>query len=132
MSDFWSSVREALRGTRQDFTEVPIPRAIVLLAVPMILEMSMESLFVVVDIFWVSHLGPEAVATVGLTESMLTLIFTVAIGLSIGATATVARRIGEKDPERASRAAVQVIVLGFLLAIGIGVAGVSFAPQLLK
>ena len=131
-SDFWSSVREALRGSRQDYTEVPIPRAIILLAVPMILEMSMESLFVVVDIFWVSHLGPEAVATVGLTESMLTLIFTVAIGLSIGATATIARRIGEKDPERAARAAVQVIFLGFALAIGIGIAGVPLAPHLLK
>jgi putative MATE family efflux protein len=131
MSDFWSSVREALRGTRQDFTEVPIRRAILLLAVPMILEMSMESLFVLVDIFWVSRLGAEAVAAVGLTEAMLTLIYTVAIGLSIGATATVARRIGEKDPERAARSAVQVIVLGILLAIPIGVAGAMFAPKLL-
>jgi len=82
MSDFWSSVREALRGSRQDFTEVPIRRAILLLAVPMILEMSMESLFAIVDIFWVSRLGAEAVATVGLTEAMLTLIYTVAMGLS--------------------------------------------------
>src|SRR6185503_16669331 len=132
--DFWSSVKEALRGTRQDFTEVPIRRAILLLAVPMILEMSMESLFVVVDIFWVSRLDPEAVAvaTVGLTESMLTLIFTVAIGLSIGATATIARRIGEKDPERAARAAVQVIYLGFALSICIGVAGALLAPDLLE
>src|ERR1051326_8921869 len=104
---FWSSVREALKGARQDFTEVPIRRAILLLAVPMILEMSMESLFVVVDIFWVSRLGAEAVATVGLTEAMLTLIYTVAMGLGIGATATVARRIGEKEPERAARSAVQ-------------------------
>src|SRR5262247_4381176 len=123
MSDFWASVREALRGTRQDFTEVPIRRAILLLAVPMILEMSMESLFVLVDIFWVSRLGADAVATVGLTEAMLTLIYTVAMGLSIGATATVARRIGEKDPERAARSAVQVIVLGFGLAILTGIAG---------
>lgn len=131
MSDFWSSVREALRGTRQDFTEVPIRRAILLLAVPMILEMGMESLFVIVDIFWVSRLGAEAVATVGLTEAMLTLIYTVAMGLSIGATATVARRIGEKDPERAARAAVQVIVLGVALSIVIGVAGALSAPRLL-
>src|SRR5687767_10094366 len=108
MSDFWASVREALRGTRQDFTELPIRRAILLLAVPMILEMSMESLFVLVDIFWVSRLGADAVAAVGLTEAMLTLIYTVAIGLSIGATATIARRIGEKDPERAAQSAVQV------------------------
>jgi putative MATE family efflux protein len=131
MSEFWSSVREALRGSRQDFTEVPIRRAILLLAVPMILEMSMESLFAIVDIFWVSRLGAEAVATVGLTEAMLTLIYTVAMGLSIGATATVARRIGEKDPERAARSAVQVIALGFVFAIPIAVVGAFFAPQLL-
>lgn len=124
-------MREALRGTRQDFTEVPIRRAILLLAVPMILEMAMESLFAIVDIFWVSRLGAEAVASVGLTEAMLTLIYTVAVGLSIGATATVARRIGEKDPERAARSAVQVIVLGFILAIPIGVVGALFAPRLL-
>src|SRR6266542_3205623 len=129
--DFWSAVREALRGTRQDFTEVPIRRAILLLAVPMILEMAMESLFAIVDIFWVSHLGAEAVATVGLTEAVLTLIYTVAMGLSIGATATVARRIGEKDPERAARCAVQVIALGIALAIPIGVAGALCAPRLL-
>ena len=120
---FWSSVLEALRGTRQDFTEVPIRQAILLLAVPMILEMAMESLFAIVDIFWVSRLGADAVATVGLTEAMLTLIYTVAMGLSIGATATVARRIGEKDPERAARSGVQVIVLGIALAIPIGIAG---------
>jgi putative MATE family efflux protein len=130
-SDFWSSVREALRGTRQDFTEVPIPRAILLLAVPMILEMAMESLFVIVDIFWVSRLGAEAVAGVGLTEAMFTLIYTVAMGLSIGATATVARRIGEKDPERAARSAVQVILLGFAMAILIGILGALLAPRLL-
>src|SRR6266498_3133624 len=130
-SSFWSAVREALRGTRQDFTEVPIRRAILLLAIPMILEMCMESLFVLVDIFWVSRLGADAVACVGLTEAMLTLIFTVAMGLGIGATATVARRIGEKDPERAARSAVQVIALGITLAIPIGVAGAIFAPRLL-
>jgi putative MATE family efflux protein len=131
MSDFWTSVREALRGTKQDFTEVPIQRAILLLAVPMILEMGMESLFVVVDIFWVSRRGAASVAAVGLTEAMLTLIYTVAMGLAIGATATVARRIGEKDPERAARAGVQVIVLGIVLSVPIGIIGASFAPRLL-
>jgi putative MATE family efflux protein len=131
MSDFWSAVREALRGSRQDFTEMPIQRAILLLAIPMILEMGMESLFVLVDIFWVSRLGADAVAAVGLTEAMLTIIYTVAMGLGIGATATVARRIGEKDPERAARSAVQVIVLGVVLAIPIGITGAMFAPQLL-
>src|SRR6266516_28243 len=131
MSDLWSSVREALRGSRQDFTEVPIRRAILLLAVPMILEMAMESLFAIVDIFWVSRLGADAVASAGPTEAMLTLIYTVAMGLSIGATATVARRIGEKEPERAARSAVQVIVLGVALAIPIGIAGALLAPRLL-
>src|SRR6185295_790273 len=130
-AEFWSSVREALRGSRQDFTEVPIRRAILLLAVPMILEMGMVSLFVLVDIFWVSRLGADAVATVGLTEAMLTIIYTVAMGLGIGATATVARRIGEKDPDRAARAAVQVILLGSLLAILFGIAGAFSASRLL-
>jgi putative MATE family efflux protein len=132
VSDFWSSVREALRGSRQDYTEVPVRRAILLLAVPMILEMAMESLFAIVDIFFVSRLGAEAVASVGLTEAMFTLIYTVAVGLSIGAAATVARRIGEKDPERAARTAVQAITLGLVLAIPIGVAGSLLAPRLLS
>lgn len=131
MSEFWSAVKEGLRGSKQDFTEVPIRRAILLLAVPMVLEMGMESLFVVVDIFWVSRLGAEAVAAVGLTEAMLTLIYTVAIGLAIGATATIARRIGEKDPDRAAHSAVQVIALGLALAAIIGVAGATTAPHLL-
>ncbi|HKX62935.1 MAG TPA: MATE family efflux transporter, partial [Verrucomicrobiae bacterium] len=132
MSDFWASVREALRGTRQDFTQVPIQRAILLLAIPMILEMGMESLFVLVDIFWVSRLGAASVAAVGLTEAMLTIIYTVAMGLAIGATATVARRIGEKDPDRAARTGVQVIVLGIVLSIPIGITGAYFAPRLLE
>src|SRR5512135_508645 len=91
---FWSSLREAVMGSHQDFTEGSIGRAILLLAVPMVLEMCMESLFGVVDVFWVSRLGADAVATVGLTETSLTLIFVVALGLSMGATALVARRIG--------------------------------------
>jgi putative MATE family efflux protein len=127
----WAIIREAIRGSKRDFTEGPIGRAIFLLAVPMVAEMLMESLFAVVDIFWVSKLGADAVATVGLTESMLALIYAVAIGLSMGAMATVARRIGEKDPERAASAAVQAIALGVLLAIPIGVAGALLAPKLL-
>src|SRR5271165_4154286 len=93
---FWASLREAVMGTSQDFTEGSIERAIILLAVPMVLEMCMESLFGVVDVFWVAHLGADAIATVGLTETGLMIVFCVALGLSMGATALVARRIGEK------------------------------------
>src|SRR5580765_3616278 len=95
----WSAVKESIRGSHRDYTRGPIGRAILLLAVPMVLEMIMESVFAVVDIFWVSHLGTDAGATVGLTESLLTLIYALAIGLSIGATATIARRIGEQNPD---------------------------------
>src|SRR5260370_33519495 len=108
---FWSPVLEALRGSRQDYTEGPIGRAVLLLAVPMVLEMVLESVFAVVDVFWVAHLGADAVATVGITESMLALIYAVAIGLSMGGTATVARRIGEKKPDGPGRAAVTTDVL---------------------
>src|SRR6185369_10889882 len=90
----WSAVKESIRGSHRNYTQGPIGRAILLLAVPMVLEMLMESVFAVVDIFWVSHLGTDAAATVGLTESLLTLIYALAIGLSIGAMAMVARRIG--------------------------------------
>lgn len=127
----WTSIREALRGSHRDYTSGPIGRSIILLAVPMVLEMLMESVFAVVDIFWVAHLGADAVATVGLTESMLTLMYAVAIGLGIGATAMVARRIGEKNPEGAARAAVQAIALGLIVSIIVAIIGVSFADKLL-
>src|SRR5438270_11196144 len=128
---FWQTIREAVRGTHHDYTSGPIGRAIILLAVPMVLEMVMESVFAVVDIFWVGHLGPDAVATVGLTESMLTLVYTAAMGLSIGVTAMVARRIGEKNLEGAAEAAVQGIALGVIVAVVTGAIGVAFAPRLL-
>ncbi|HCX32012.1 MAG TPA: MATE family efflux transporter [Blastocatellia bacterium] len=131
LQSFWSAIRESLRGSHRDYTVGPIGRSIVLLAIPMVLEMCMESIFAVVDIKWVSYLGPDAMATVGLTESLLTLIYAVAIGLSIGATATVARRIGEHNPEGAARAAVQAIALGLLMAITIAFIGVPLAPKLL-
>src|SRR5580693_2984582 len=129
---FWSSLREAVMGSRQDFTEGSIGRAIVLLAVPMVLEMIMESLFGVVDVFWVAHLGADAITTVGLTETCLTLVFVIAIGLSMGATAMVARRIGEKDEAAAGLVAVQVIVVGLVVSALVSFAGYLFAPSLLR
>lgn len=124
-------LREALFGTRQDFTEGNLNRAIVLLAIPMILEMAMESLFGIVDVFFVARLGANAISTVGLTESLLTLVFGIAIGLSMATTAFVARRIGEKDPEGAANCAVQSIILGVIVSAIVGAIGIANAPQLL-
>src|SRR5438045_6728114 len=128
----WSAVKESLRGSHRNYTTGPIGRAILLLAIPMVLEMVMESVFAVVDIFWVSHLGKEAAATVGLTESLLTLIYALAIGLSIGAMAMVARRIGEQNPDGAARVAVQAIALALIVSIVLGAAGAPFASKLMK
>jgi putative MATE family efflux protein len=127
----WATLREAIRGTSQDLTSAPLGRAVALLAIPMVLEMSMESLFAVVDIFWVSKLGADAVALVGVSETLMSLVYTVAVGLSAGATATVARRTGEKDREGAARAAFQVIIAAVALSALLGVLGVVFAPRLL-
>jgi putative MATE family efflux protein len=128
----WQSIREALRGSHQDFTKGSLNRAILLLAIPMVLEMVLESLFAVVDVFWVGRLGADAVATVGLTESLLSLIFAVGLGLSLSTTAMVARRIGEKDPQGAAVAGVQAIVLGLLISVLVGGPCFFFAPQLLR
>jgi putative MATE family efflux protein len=129
----WAAIREALAGAHgRDFTEGPIGRAIFILAVPMVLEMVMESIFAVVDVFVVAHLGAEAVATVGLTESFMTILYALAMGLSIGAGAMVARRIGEKNPEAAAHTAAQVILFGAAVSVLLGVFGVAFAPQLLR
>src|ERR1051325_6814085 len=114
-----ATVREALRGSHLDYTTAPVGRAVIMLAVPMVMEMAMESIFAVADVFWVAHLGADAVATVGLTESMLTIIYTAAMGLSIGATALVARRTGEQDPDGAARAAGQSMILGLIIALAI-------------
>lgn len=127
----WKLIRESIRGSQHDYTQGSVGRAILLLSIPMVLEMIMESVFAVVDIFFVAKLGADAIATVALTESMLTLIYTVAMGLGIGATAMVARRIGEHNPDGAARAAVQAIILGVIASIVIGVAGVILAPRLL-
>src|ERR1700757_2459590 len=117
---FWGSVWEALRGSHQDYTTGSLNRAILLLAIPMVLEMVLESLFAVVDVFWVGRLGADAVATVGLTESLLSLVFAVGLGLSLSTTAMVARRIGEKDPNGAAVAGVQAIVIGLAVSLAIG------------
>jgi putative MATE family efflux protein len=129
---FWSSVREALRGSHQDFTAGNLNRAILLLAIPMVLEMVLESLFAVVDVFWVGRLGADAVATVGLTESLLSLVFAIGLGLSLSTTAMVARRIGEKDPKGAAVAGVQAIIIGLATSLLIGLPCLYFAPHLLK
>lgn len=127
----WATLRAAVTGTPQDYTHLGIGRSIFLLAVPMVLEMLMESLFGIVNAFWVSRLGQDALATVGLTESMLTIVFSICIGLSMGTTAMVARRIGEKNPEGAGAAAAQSIILGVVVSVVIGAFGLAFAPQLL-
>jgi len=128
----WSAIRESLRGSQRDYTKGPIGRSIIMLAIPMVLEMCMESIFAVVDIKYVSYLGADAMATVGLTESLLTLLYALAIGLSIGVTATIARRVGENNPEGAARVAIQAIALGLIVSIIIGIIGAAFAPQLLS
>lgn len=124
-------VSAALKGEEQDITRLPIRRAIVLLSIPMVLEMMMESLFAVVDVFFVARLGIHAVATVGLTESVMMLVYSLAIGLSAAATAMVARRIGEGDKENAATAAFQSIWIGLLLSVLLGVAGYLYSPQIL-
>jgi len=131
-ASFWGSIREALRGSHQDFTQGNLNRAIVLLAIPMVMEMVLESLFAVVDVFWVGRLGAEAVATVGLTESLLSVIFAVGFGLGLSTTAMVARRIGEKDAPGAAVAGVQAIVLGLTTSLLIGVPCWIYAPRLLE
>ena len=127
----WTNVRDSIRGVPRDYTTGTIGRAVVLLAIPMVLEMSMQSLFAVVDVFFVARLGPEAVAILGLSDSLLALIFAVAIGLSMGTAAMVARRIGESSTKQAAVAAVQAIVTGVAVSVVLGTVGVIFAPELL-
>jgi putative MATE family efflux protein len=129
---FWSSVREALRGSHQDYTQGNLNRVILLLAIPMVLEMVLESLFAVTDVFWVGRLGANAVATVGITESMLALVMAIGLGVAMSTTAMVARRIGEKDPEDAAIAGVQAIVVGLAISLAIGVPAGIYAPELLR
>lgn len=130
-NSFWQELKDAIRGSEADYTEIKIGKAIFLLAVPMILELIMESTFAVVDIFFVGKLGPSAVATVGLTETYLYLLYSIGMGLSMAVTAVVARRIGEKEKEKAGVAAVQAIFLAVLVSIPFALAGIFFAKDLL-
>jgi putative MATE family efflux protein len=128
---FWASLREALAGTYPDFTVGNLDRAIVMLAIPMVLEMAMESLFGVVDVFWVARLGENAISTVGLTESLMTIVFSIAMGAGMAATAMVSRRIGEKEEGEAQVVAVQTIALGLFLSVITAILGYRMAPALL-
>lgn len=128
----WADLRAAVRGTNADYTRIPLRRAVLLLAVPMVLELVLESTFAVVDIFFVARLGPSAVATVGLTEAYLFLLYAVAIGLAMGVTAIVARRIGEQRGDDAALSAVQAIALAVLLSVPFAAAGIFWAKDLLQ
>ena len=128
---WWATVKASLSGEQHDFTSGSLVRAIILLAIPMVLELSMESLFAVCDIFWVSNLGSDATAAVGLTESVLTLYYAVAIGISMAATALIARRIGEKDEKRAAKGGAQAIYLGVVVGILTGIPCFIYGDQIL-
>ena len=130
-TSLWASIKESLQGSEQDFTDGSLNRAVGLLAVPMVLEMAGESVFAVVDAFFVARLGSEALAAVGLTESLLEIVYAIAVGLSMATTALIARRIGEKNERGAAKAAVQAIVVGIATAVIFGVAGFVFATDLL-
>ena len=132
VSYFFSLFKQSLRGGEYDYTTGSIRAAILLLAVPMILELSLESVFALVDIFFVSKLGSNAVQTVGLTESVITLVYSLAIGLSTAATAMVARRIGEKNPEAAAHAGMQALIMSLIATVFISAAGIIFAPDILR
>ena len=127
----WQALKDAIRGSEADYTQIGLRRAIFLLAVPMILELAMESLFAVVDIYFVGKLGPSAVATVGLTETYLFLLYSIAMGLAMAVTAIIARRTGEKNREEAGKAAVQAIFLGVLCSIPFSIAGIFYSRELL-
>ena len=132
IKSLWKDILESISGTDKDFTSEKLSKAILLLAIPMVLEMIMESIFAIADIFFVSKLGPDAIATVGITESLLTIIYSIGMGLSMATTALVARRIGEKKPYRASVAAVQSIIVGAVVSLVIGIPGMIFAKDLLR
>jgi putative MATE family efflux protein len=132
ISSLFHLFKQAVKGDQQDYTSLSIDRAIFMLSIPMILEMIMESLFAVVDVYWVSRLKDnDAVATIGLTESLLTLVYSIAIGISMGATAMIARRVGEKDIKSAGIAAAQAIYIGIALSLFISIVGIFFPEDIL-
>ncbi|TAL42892.1 MAG: MATE family efflux transporter, partial [Chitinophagaceae bacterium] len=132
LSYFISLIGQSIRGSEHDYTEGSIRVAIILLAIPMILELSLESVFAVVDIFFVSKLGSNATQTVGLTESVITIIYSLAIGLSTAATAMVARRVGEKNPDAAAHAGMQALIMALFATVFVSSIGLVFAPDILR
>jgi Na+-driven multidrug efflux pump len=132
MSDVIKTIRQALSGHQQDYTSGSIRRAVILASIPMILEMCMESVFALVDVFFVGRIGKEAVATVGLTESVLAIVYSIAWGLSMAATAMVARRIGEKNDTEASHTAAQSIIIALALTVILSLSGAALAPKILQ
>ncbi|MES2593630.1 MAG: MATE family efflux transporter [Bacteroidota bacterium] len=129
---FFSALKQSLNGEEQDYTQGSIRKAVFLLAIPMILELSLESVFALVDMFFVGKLGQNAIATVGLTESVITIVYSIAIGLSTAATAVVARRIGEKNPEAAAHAGAQSLIIAMGATIVLSIAGMIFAADILS
>ena len=134
VANIFTLIKQSLNGEEQDYTVGSIRKAVFLLAIPMILEMMMESVFAVVDLFFVGHLenSSHAIQTVGLTESVITIVYSLAIGISMAATAVVARRIGEKNPDGAARAAVQTIIIAIIITLLVSSTGFIFAPDILR
>ncbi|MCW8848904.1 MAG: MATE family efflux transporter, partial [Melioribacteraceae bacterium] len=132
ISTLWDDIVDSIKGTDRDFTKGSIGKAILLLSIPMVLELVMESVFAVADIFFVSKLGSDAVATVGTTESLLTIVYAIGVGFSMSATAIVSRRTGEKNKEGAAQAAVQAIWVSILAAIPISIIGIFYSKDLLS
>jgi len=132
LSLFTSLLKQSFRGDEHDYTQGSIRQAIILLAIPMILELGLESIFAVVDMFFVGKLGSGAIQAVGLTESVITIIYTLGMGLGMGTTAVIARRIGEKNPDAAAHAGAQAILISFLITVAISITGFVYAPHILK
>src|SRR6187551_3024078 len=131
-SNIYSLIRQSLNGELQDYTTGSIRKAVILLAIPMMLEMCMESVFAVVDIYFVSHLGKHATSVVGLTESVITIVYSLAIGISMAATAMVARRVGEKNNEAASKAGMQSIFISLAITIAVSIPGFIYSAEIMR